>query len=104
MTDYGISGICVMNLSSLVSKALYNKKKVSVHLNFLPNLKKEEIDTFLTKRDNTLYQRTVIELLESIILSSWENAWDFVPNPTRNLRFLDFPLHVSLRDTWTYPF
>ena len=67
LTDYGISGICVMNLSSLVSKALYNKKKVSVHLNFLPNLKKEEIDSFLTKRDNTLYQRTVIELLESII-------------------------------------
>lgn len=67
LTDYGISGICVMNLSSLVSKALYNKKKVSVHLNFLPNLKKEEIDAFLTKRDNTLYQRTVIELLESII-------------------------------------
>lgn len=67
LTDYGISGICVMNLSSLVSKALYNKKKVSVHLNFLPNLKKEEIDAFLTNRDNTLYQRTVIELLESII-------------------------------------
>lgn len=67
LTDYGISGICVMNLSSLVSKALYNKKKVTVHLNFLPNLKKEEIDAFLTNRDNTLYQRTVIELLESII-------------------------------------
>lgn len=67
LTDYGISGICVMNLSSLVSKALYQHKKVSVHLNFLPNIKKEEIDNFLTNRDNTLYQRTVIELLESII-------------------------------------
>lgn len=67
LTDYGISGICVMNLSSLVSKALYQQKKVSVHLNFLPNIKKEEIDNFLANRDNTLYQRTVIELLESII-------------------------------------
>ena len=38
-----------------------------MHLNFLPNIKKEEIDNFLTNRDNTLYQRTVIELLESII-------------------------------------
>ena len=56
-----------MNLSSLASKALYQHKKVSVHLNFLPNIKKEEIDNFLTNRDNTLYQRTVIELLESII-------------------------------------
>ena len=43
LTDYGISGICVMNLSFLVSKALYQHKKVSVHLNFLPNIKKEEI-------------------------------------------------------------
>ena len=67
LTDYGISGICVMNLSSLVSKALYQKKKVKVHLNFLPNIEKENIDKWLTLRDNTLYQRTVIELLESII-------------------------------------
>ena len=67
LTDYGISGICVMNLSSLVSKALYQKQKATVHLNFLPNMKKEEIDNFLNDRDNSLYQRTVIELLESII-------------------------------------
>ncbi len=67
LTDYGISGICVMNLSSLASKALYQKKKVKVHLNFLPNIEKENIDKWLTLRDNTLYQRTVIELLESII-------------------------------------
>ena len=67
LTDYGISGICVMNLSSLVSKALYQKQKVKVHLNFLPNMEKENIDKWLTLRDNTLYQRTVIELLESII-------------------------------------
>ena len=26
------------------------------------------------------------------------NAWDAVPNPARNLRFLDFPPHVSLRE------
>ena len=67
LTDYGISGICVMNLSSLVSKSLYQKQKVKVHLNFLPNIEKENIDKWLTLRDNTLYQRTVIELLESII-------------------------------------
>lgn len=67
LTDYGISGICVMNLSSLASKALYQKQKVKVHLNFLPNIEKENIDKWLTLRDNTLYQRTVIELLESII-------------------------------------
>ena len=67
LTDYGISGICVMNLSSLVSKSLYQKQKVKVHLNFLPNIEKENIDKWLTLRDNTLYQRTVIEVLESII-------------------------------------
>ena len=67
LTDYGVSGICVMNLSSLASKALYQKQKVKLHLNFLPNIEKENIDKWLTLRDNTLCQRTVIELLESII-------------------------------------
>lgn len=67
LTDYGISGICVMNLSSLVSHGLYHKKKMQVHLNFLPDIKKEDIDEWLTLRDKNLYQRTVVELLESII-------------------------------------
>lgn len=67
LTDYGVSGICVMNLSSLVSRGLYHGKKMQVHLNFLPEIKKEDIDEYLTKRDKMLYQRTVIELLESII-------------------------------------
>ncbi len=67
LTDYGISGICVMNLSSLVSRGLYNKKNVRVHLNFLPDIEKDKIDEWLTLRDKNLYQRTVIQLLESII-------------------------------------
>lgn len=67
LTDYGISGICVMNLSSLVSRGLYNKKNVLVHLNFLPDIEKDKIDEWLTLRDKNLYQRTVIQLLESII-------------------------------------
>ena len=34
LTNYGISGICVFNLSSLVSKALHEKKKVEIEINF----------------------------------------------------------------------
>ena len=36
-TDYGLSGICTFNISSLASKALYQKNKVEVLIDFLPN-------------------------------------------------------------------
>lgn len=65
LTDYGASGICVMNLSSLVAN--YNVNDLTMHFNFLPNLKKEEVAKFLEERNAKLKNRTIIELLESIV-------------------------------------
>ena len=31
---------------------------------------------------------------KSEILHKMENAWGIAPNPTKNLRFLDFPLKI----------
>ena len=36
LTDYGVSGICVFNLSGEVSKALNVSQKVSIKINFIP--------------------------------------------------------------------
>ncbi len=38
LTDYGISGICIFNLSGIANRALYDNKKVKVLINFLPDI------------------------------------------------------------------
>ena len=60
LTDYGISGICVMNVSRYFNPA----KKNSLIIDFLPDI---DIKDALIKRDSLLKNRTIIELLEMYI-------------------------------------
>ena len=52
LTDYGISGICVFNLSNEVSRGLYNNKKEEVLINFLPELTEEQLIDLLSSKRN----------------------------------------------------
>ena len=36
LTDYGVSGICIFNLSHIISRGLYERKKEEIHINFVP--------------------------------------------------------------------
>ena len=36
LTDYGLSGICIFNLSNYITRGLYEKKKEIVSINFVP--------------------------------------------------------------------
>jgi len=65
LTENGISGICTFNVSGLVSKALYNNKKVKININFIPTIN-NPID-FFEERNDMLQNRTVEELLESVL-------------------------------------
>lgn len=38
LTNYGVSGICIFNLSGVANRAIYNGKKVKININFLPNI------------------------------------------------------------------
>ena len=38
LTNYGVSGICIFNLSGIANRALYDNKKVKININFLPNI------------------------------------------------------------------
>lgn len=70
LTNYGISGICSMQLSNYAIPAIYNKKDVYVSINFLRYLgisSKEEFKNFIIKRNKNLLNRTVSELFDSII-------------------------------------
>lgn len=61
ITDYGISGICVFNLSSLVSKSKLLGKRVDIKINFVPFI--IDLHTFFNSRK----EFTIRESLESVI-------------------------------------
>ena len=64
LTDYGISGICVFNISSLISHALLNKDDFKLTINFLPFT--SDPMKFMNDRYNSLIDLTLEEMLESI--------------------------------------
>lgn len=65
LTEDGISGICTFNISGLVSKSLYNNKEVKVKINFVPNI--NNFYEFMEERNKKIPNRTIEELLESIL-------------------------------------
>ena len=70
LTDYGISGICVFNLSGLVAKSLENKNTVKIVIDFLPIVKVNSLKEFvawLDERNKLLSKRNLVEFLEGII-------------------------------------
>lgn len=55
LTDYGISGICVFQVSGLASHALKCGKKVWVELDFLPGLTEDQVCTRIKARTKSVY-------------------------------------------------
>ncbi len=64
LTDYGISGICVFNLSSIIERAILDRKDVKLSINFMPFT--DEPMSFITERYNNLIDLTLEEMFESI--------------------------------------
>ena len=55
LTDYGISGICVFNISRDIVKALNEGKNATVQISFL-ELGEDEKEYFEQRKDNTVYE------------------------------------------------
>ena len=53
LTDYGISGIPVFQVSRYASKVLYEKKETDAVLDFMPDFTKTQTDAFLRARAKT---------------------------------------------------
>lgn len=58
LTDYGISGIPVFQVSRFASQALHNRKKVTAVLNFLPSMEPWEAAQMLSERRRRFRDRT----------------------------------------------
>ena len=68
-TNYGLSGICIFNLSLLASKYC-SDNKIEVSINLLNNLNvntKEDAYKLLEERNNKLKERSINELLEQLL-------------------------------------
>ena len=70
LTDYGISGICIFNLSGQISRGLYEKKKEQILINFLYPFKinnKNEFINWMNERNNKIINRNISDLLDGIL-------------------------------------
>ena len=70
LTNYGISGICVFNLSGRIARGIEDGKNEMVKINFLDGLKiksKDEFFKWMDTRDENIQGRTISELLDGIL-------------------------------------
>ena len=70
LTNYGISGICVFNLSGRVSRGLNDNKKETVKINFLNSLNinsPKDFIEWMNKRNLLVKDRSIFELLEGVL-------------------------------------
>lgn len=72
-TDYGLSGIPVFQISRYISKALYEKKPVSIHVNLTPDLNYTELLKELTYRKKICKNHTADFLLNGFINQKLSN-------------------------------
>ena len=72
LTDYGVSGICVFNLSGIAAKEIAKNNKVILKINFVPNMEltKESFNEFNKKIKN----RTISQILDGFLNYKLVNA------------------------------
>jgi len=70
LTNYGVSGICVFNLSGRIARGLDLKKKEQIEINFLEGLGIKNIDDFINwmeNREKIVEERNIAQLLEGVL-------------------------------------
>lgn len=70
LTNYGVSGICIFNLSGRVARGLDDNKKERIEINFLDGLNIKSEDDFINwmeERAILVKDRNIFELLEGVL-------------------------------------
>lgn len=65
LTSYGVSGICIFNLSNYVARGFDNNKKEEVIINFLPFINEDKLTWFINQTNLT--NKNIKELLLSVL-------------------------------------
>lgn len=67
LTNYGVSGVPIFQLSRYATKAFLEKKKVTLEINFLPHYSKEALELFFKNTKENVPYKTVLEVLEGVL-------------------------------------
>ncbi len=112
LTNYGISGIPVFQISRYVSKALYEKKAVKVELDFMPGMSDSEFNNYVFERLDRHGYKTVLDffvgvfhkkitgmLLKEARISLQDMMHNVSAEKIRQLIFLSKHFSVDILDT-----
>ena len=89
LTDYGVSGVCVYNLSSMISRDLLVSTPI-LKINFLPFLKSsEKFINYMNNRNKMVINRTISELLDGLLNYKLVNLILKLSNIDRELKWDD---------------
>lgn len=92
LTDYGISGICVFNLSSHASRGLSTNKKEQVRINFLPFIKDKAKENLVNYFSFSPKRPLRIEL-EGLLNSKLVDVLLTEAKVNENISYLDLKEH-----------
>lgn len=116
LTDYGVSGIPVFQLSSTAARALHDNKQVQLRLNFLPDLDwKEVLDELYARQARAfegeqaeqllcglIHQKLGVACLNATRITAQANAVSFKPSTIKRIArvLTDYPVRLfRVRET-----
>ncbi len=67
LTDYGISGICVFQVSRFATRAIFEGKQVQCHLDFMPEFSEKQLLELLERRRMACPYKSTQELLVGLL-------------------------------------
>lgn len=89
LTNYGISGIPVFQVSRYAAKAIYQKKSVTAVLNFMPDMNKDEFLSFLQERITLCPHKTLDEFFTGIFPKKLCELWIRLSRLPKEMRVSD---------------
>ena len=89
LTNYGISGIPVFQVSRYAAKALYQKQSVTAVLNFMPDMNKDEFLSFLQERITLCPHKTLDEFFTGIFPKKLCELWIRLSRLPKEMRVSD---------------
>ena len=89
LTNYGISGIPVFQISRYAAKALHDKKSVTAEIDFLPTMNEDELKSYISVRKEIHGQRLAEEFFVGMLHSKVA---------VMLLKEVYIPLHISANE------
>ena len=89
LTNYGISGIPVFQVSRYAAKAIYQKQSVTAVLNFMPDMNKDEFLLFLQERITLCPYKTLDEFFTGVFPKKLCELWIRLSRLPKEMRVSD---------------